>query len=127
MSSLSPQGRYKLISLFSVVVLLLGVMYAVRVRRLAADIGRSGTYDRVKSILVKQLSFPAEKIEPSTSLKGLGFDELDQVELVMALEEEFDITVSDEEAEKLLTVEDAVRLADSKLKVRRTAKPAGSR
>lgn len=66
-------------------------------------------FDKVKSIIVDQLDVEEDKIELESSFQDdLGADSLDVVELVMALEEEFDIEISDEEAEKILTVKDAV-------------------
>ena len=65
--------------------------------------------EKVKEIIVDQLDVEEDKIELESSFQNdLGADSLDVVELVMALEEEFDIEISDEEAEKILTVKDAV-------------------
>jgi len=65
--------------------------------------------DRVKEIIVEQLGVDAEEVTPEASfIDDLGADSLDTVELVMALEEEFNIEIPDEEAEKILTVKDAV-------------------
>lgn len=59
--------------------------------------------ERVKKIIVDQLGAKAEDVKPEASfIEDLGADSLDTVELVMALEEEFDIEIPDEEAEKLL-------------------------
>lgn len=67
------------------------------------------TAEKVKSIIVEQLGVPAEEVNESASfIEDLGADSLDIVELVMALEEEYDIEISDEDAEKILTVGDAV-------------------
>ena len=67
------------------------------------------TAEKVKSIIVEQLGVPAEEVTESASfIEDLGADSLDIVELVMALEEEYDIEISDEDAEKILTVGDAV-------------------
>ena len=64
---------------------------------------------RVKEIIVNQLNVNEEQITPQASfLDDLGADSLDTVELVMAFEEEFDIEVPDEEAEKLQSVGDVV-------------------
>ncbi len=69
----------------------------------------SDTAEKVKSIIVEQLGVPAEEVTESASfIEDLGADSLDIVELVMALEEEYDIEISDEDAEKILTVGDAV-------------------
>jgi len=67
------------------------------------------TAEKVKGIIVEQLGVPAEDVKEGASfIEDLGADSLDIVELVMALEEEYDIEISDEDAEKILTVGDAV-------------------
>lgn len=61
--------------------------------------------ERVKKIIVSQLNVSEEKVTPEASfIDDLGADSLDQVELVMALEEEFDKEIVEEDAEKLQTV-----------------------
>ncbi|HMO16902.1 MAG TPA: acyl carrier protein [Oligoflexia bacterium] len=70
----------------------------------------ASTAERVKSIIVEQLGVAAEEVNESASfIEDLGADSLDIVELVMALEEEYDIEISDEDAEKILTVGDAMK------------------
>ena len=65
--------------------------------------------ERVKSIVVKQLSVKEEDVKnESKFIDDLGADSLDTVELVMSLEEEFDTEIPDEEAEKIATVTDAI-------------------
>ncbi|QIW15459.1 acyl carrier protein [Pasteurellaceae bacterium RH1A] len=65
--------------------------------------------ERVKKIIVEQLGVKAEDVKPEASfIEDLGADSLDTVELVMALEEEFDIEIPDEEAEKITTVQSAI-------------------
>ena len=65
--------------------------------------------ERVKKIIVDQLGVKAEDVKPESSfIEDLGADSLDTVELVMALEEEFDIEIPDEEAEKITTVQSAI-------------------
>jgi len=64
---------------------------------------------RVKELIVSQLGVDAEKVTLEASfVDDLGADSLDVVELVMALEEEFDVEIPDESAEKIATVKDAV-------------------
>jgi acyl carrier protein len=65
--------------------------------------------ERVKQIVAEQLGVDEEQVTNEASfMEDLGADSLDTVELVMALEEEFDIEISDEDAEKIQTVQDAV-------------------
>ncbi len=65
--------------------------------------------DKVKSIIAEQLGVESEEVKPGSSFTDdLGADSLDIVELVMAFEEEFDIEIPDEDAEKIAKVEDAV-------------------
>lgn len=65
--------------------------------------------DRVKQIVVEQLGVKEEDVKPEASfVEDLGADSLDTVELVMALEEAFDIEIPDEDAEKITTVQSAV-------------------
>jgi acyl carrier protein len=66
-------------------------------------------FEKVKKIVIEQLEVEAEQVTPEASFANdLGADSLDTVELVMALEEEFDIEIPDEEAEKIDTVGKAV-------------------
>lgn len=66
-------------------------------------------FDKVKAIIVDQLGVEEDEVTPEASfIEDLGADSLDIVELIMALEEEFEIEVPDEDAEKLATVTDAV-------------------
>jgi acyl carrier protein len=61
--------------------------------------------ERVKKIIAEQLGVEEEEVTPEASfVEDLGADSLDTVELVMALEEEFEIEIPDEDAEKILTV-----------------------
>jgi acyl carrier protein len=71
--------------------------------------GREETAEKVKSIIVEQLGVPPEDVnEEASFIEDLGADSLDIVELIMALEEEYDIEISDEDAEKIQAVGDAV-------------------
>ena len=65
--------------------------------------------EKVKHIIVEQLGVDEDEVKPeATFVDDLGADSLDVVELVMALEEEFGIEISDEDAEKLSSVQQAV-------------------
>ena len=73
--------------------------------------------ERVKKIIVEQLGVNAEEVaSESAFVEDLGADSLDTVELVMAFEEEFDIEIPDEDAEKIATVGDAIRYIDEHAK-----------
>ncbi len=66
--------------------------------------------EKVKGIIVEQLGVDLNEVTPTASFADdLGADSLDQVELVMALEEEFKIEINDEDAEKIKTVQDAIK------------------
>ena len=68
---------------------------------------------RVKEIIVEQLGVKPEEVTNEASfVDDLGADSLDTVELVMALEEEFDVEIPDEDAEKIVTVVDATAYID---------------
>ncbi len=72
--------------------------------------------DRVKEIVCEQLGVSAEEVTPEASfIEDLGADSLDIVELVMALEEEFDIEIPDEDAERIQTIGDATAYLKEKL------------
>ena len=65
--------------------------------------------EKVKEIIVDQLGVDENQVKPEASfIDDLGADSLDTVELVMALEEEFDIEIPDEDAEKITSVQNAV-------------------
>jgi acyl carrier protein len=65
--------------------------------------------DRLKKIIAEQLSVNEEDITPEASfIEDLNADSLDLVELIMSLEEEFGVKISDEDAEKIQTVQDAM-------------------
>jgi acyl carrier protein len=69
----------------------------------------SSIEERVQKIIVEQLGVKPEDVKPAASfVEDLGADSLDTVELVMALEEEFETEIPDEEAEKISTVQAAV-------------------
>ncbi len=65
--------------------------------------------EKIKKLICEQLEVNEEDVVPKASfVDDLGADSLDQVELIMAMEEEFGISISDEEAEKIITVRDAI-------------------
>jgi acyl carrier protein len=69
----------------------------------------SNIEDRVRNIIVEQLGVQLDEVKNEASfVDDLGADSLDTVELVMALEEEFDTEIPDEEAEKITTVQSAI-------------------
>ncbi len=74
--------------------------------------------DKVKQIIVEQLGVDEAEVTPNASfVDDLGADSLDQVELIMAFEEAFDIEIPDEDAEKIKTVQDAVDYVEKNAKV----------
>jgi acyl carrier protein len=72
--------------------------------------------EKVKDIIVEELGVEKEKLTAEAHfMDDLGADSLDTVELVMAFEKEFDLDIPDEEAEKLLTVGDALKYLHEKI------------
>jgi len=73
--------------------------------------------DRVKEIIAEQLGVDGDQVTQNASFTDdLGADSLDTVELVMALEEEFDLEIPDEDAEKIVTVSDAIKYLEANSK-----------
>ena len=71
------------------------------------------TFDKVRDIVVEQLGVEADEVAlESTFIDDLGADSLDIVELIMAFEEEFNIEIPDEAAEKIKSVQDVVTYID---------------
>jgi acyl carrier protein len=71
--------------------------------------------ERVKAIIVEQLGVSLEEVNPQASfIEDLGADSLDIVELIMALEEEYDMEIPDEDAEKIQAVGDVINYIQSK-------------
>ena len=69
-----------------------------------------GTVERVIAVVSDKLDVPADEISAdSRFVDDLNADSLDQVELIMALEDEYDLTIPDEDAQKLMTINDAVQ------------------
>lgn len=76
---------------------------------MAEDKVMNSIEDRVTDIVVEQLGLERDKVQAESKfVDDLGADSLDTVELVMALEEEFDIEIPDEEAEKITTLKEAI-------------------
>ena len=71
-------------------------------------------FEKVRRILMDTLGADEEAISPSVSFQDLGADSLDLVEMIMAFEEAFDLTISDEDAEKIATVQDVVDYIEAK-------------
>ena len=73
----------------------------------------SATFERVQAIISEQLGVDAEKVTPDAEfVQDLNADSLDLVELIMSLEEEFGVEISDEDAEKIVKVSDAMEYID---------------
>ena len=71
--------------------------------------------DKIKAIIAEQLGVKPEEVTPQASfIDDLGADSLDTVELIMALEEEFNVEIPDEDAEKMATVGDAIKYIENK-------------
>lgn len=74
------------------------------------------TFDRIKKVIVDKLEVDEREVTPQASfVEDLGADSLDVVELIMALEEEFNIEIPDDDAEGIHTVQDAVDYIEQKL------------
>ena len=79
--------------------------------------GADETFEKVRDIVVEQLGVEADEVSiDSTFIDDLGADSLDIVELIMAFEEEFNIEIPDEAAEKIKTVQDVVTYIDQNSK-----------
>ena len=71
--------------------------------------------EKIKSIIAEQLGVEPEEVTPQASfIDDLGADSLDTVELIMALEEEFNVEIPDEDAEKMTTVGEAIKYIEAK-------------
>jgi acyl carrier protein len=79
--------------------------------------GMSEFEAKVIKIIVEQLGVNADEVKPEASfVEDLGADSLDLTELIMAMEEEFDIEIADDDAQKILKVQDAVTYIENKKK-----------
>ena len=80
--------------------------------------GKKEVVEKVKQLISEQLGVDEAEVTTSASfVDDLGADSLDQVELVMALEEAYDLEISDADAEKILTVQDAISYVEKHAKV----------
>ncbi|MDL2209222.1 acyl carrier protein [Desulfovibrio sp. OttesenSCG-928-O18] len=71
--------------------------------------------EKVKKIIMDQLSVSADEVKPEASfIEDLGADSLDLTELIMAMEEEFKVEIDDEDAQKILKVQDAISYIQSR-------------
>ena len=73
------------------------------------------TFEKVRDLLVEKLGISADSIKPESEIiKDLGADSLDLVEMLLSLEENFGVTVTDEQTEAIKTVKDIVDIIDNK-------------
>src|SRR6184192_845639 len=80
-----------------------------RVEEVRSSVAEGTTFERLKKLIVEQLGVDEEEVTPQASfVEDLNADSLDLVELIMSLEEEFGVKISDEDAEKIQTVQDAM-------------------
>ena len=76
----------------------------------------SEVFDRVKKVVVEQLGVDESEVTPESNfIDDLGADSLDVFQIVIAIEEQFDIEISDQDAEEIKTVGDAVKYIESKI------------
>ena len=75
----------------------------------------SDVAEKVKKIIVDQLGVSADEVKPEAGfVEDLGADSLDLTELIMAMEEEFEVEIADEDAQKILKVQDAIAYIEEK-------------
>jgi acyl carrier protein len=73
-------------------------------------------FDDVRAVIVEQLGVKPDEVKPTASFRDdFGADSLDAVEFIMALEEKFGIEIPDDDAEKMQTVDDALKYIESKM------------
>jgi len=73
-------------------------------------------FDDVRAVIVEQLGVKPDEVKPEASFRDdLGVDSLDVVEFIMALEEKFGIQIPDEDAQKMETVNDAIKYVENKM------------
>jgi acyl carrier protein len=102
-SQIAPQNRFIFCDFYHFFAILYRKINTIKENAMAL-------FDEVKEVVVEQLNVsPDEVKEESKFVEDLGADSLDVVELVMALEEKFDIEIPDDQAEKIATVADAIK------------------
>lgn len=69
---------------------------------------RNEVYDKIAKLLAEQLNIATDRIQEESTLESLGVDSLDRFEIIMKIEEEFSITINDQDAENISTVKQAV-------------------
>ena len=69
---------------------------------------REDTYNKIADIVVEKLGVAKDSIKPTSTFQDLGADSLDMVEIIMKLEEQFGVEISDEDAEHMQTMDDVV-------------------
>ena len=75
-------------------------------------------FDDVRAVIVEQLGVRSDEVKAAASFRDdLGADSLDAVEFIMALEEKFGIQIPDEDAEKMVTVNDAIKYIENKMNI----------
>ncbi|BBN20207.1 acyl carrier protein [Marchantia polymorpha subsp. ruderalis] len=84
----------------------------------ATDAPAENVAEIVRKVIAHQLASPLEKVLPNSKFADLGADSLDTVEIMMALEERFDITIDEDGAEKISTVQEAADLIEAEIKAR---------
>lgn len=78
-----------------------------------AEFDIQDTFQKVADIIAQKLSIDKSKITPQSTLQDLGADSLDIVEIIMKVEEQFNIEIDDEKAERMKNVEDVVKYVDA--------------
>jgi len=83
---------------------------------MTVDFRKQGIWEKLQEVISEKLLVSMDEVTPNARfVDDLGADSLDLVELIMSMEEEFDIEISDDDAERLLTVRDAIEYANKML------------
>ena|SRR5687768_11234522 len=106
MSNVSAEGRYKVIGVLAVGVLILALFALLQAARLAQVVGRATPYERVRTLLVRRMNVEEKAITPKADLTQLlQSGGLNRQEFVQALSEEFGLDIPEEEAASFVTVQ----------------------